>query len=253
VQWNGVARPTSYISSESAQMALTAADLAAPGPAGITVVNPGPGGGVSNALLFDVAAPGENPVPTLNGLAPASVAAGGAASADLVLVVTGLNFIPDSTVYWNGESRPTTFIDETELHAVITAADLAAGDTSGVTVVSPGPGGGESNSLTFTVVQPGENLIPAITGVNLAHTTQGAGFDLVVAGTNFIAGSVVRWNGTDRATTVNGATQATIKLTVSDLAAAGASITIFNPAPGGGESNAVVLALQTTYLPGIRK
>jgi uncharacterized protein (TIGR03437 family) len=63
-----------------------------------------------------------------------------------------------------------------------------------------------------------------------------------VTGTNFVNGAKVRVNGSDRTTTVVSATQATAAILASDVTAAGdLSITVFNPSPGGGASNAAVL------------
>src|SRR5262249_25893374 len=65
-------------------------------------------------------------------------------------------------------------------------------------------------------------------------------FTLTLNGTNFIPASQVLWNGAPRATSVSSANQLTAAISVSDLAAAGtAFITISNPAPGGGLSNAM--------------
>ena len=64
-----------------------------------------------------------------------------------------------------------------------------------------------------------------------------AGFTLSVTGTDFVPGSVVRWDGADRATTYvsSGEVQATVL--AADLASQGtATVTVFNPAPGGGTS-----------------
>jgi hypothetical protein len=60
---------------------------------------------------------------------------------------------------------------------------------------------------------------------------------LTVNGSNFIAGSVVRWDGSGRTTTFVGSTQLIASIPATDLATAGTrSITVFNPAPGGGTS-----------------
>jgi hypothetical protein len=49
---------------------------------------------------------------------------------------------------------------------------------------------------------------------------------------------VVRWNGSDRATTFVTATQLGAAISAADVAAAGtATVTVFTPAPGGGTSN----------------
>jgi hypothetical protein len=56
VRWNGAARSTTFVSATQVRAAITAADIAAPGTAQVTVVNPGTS--PSNALPFTVAAPG---------------------------------------------------------------------------------------------------------------------------------------------------------------------------------------------------
>jgi YVTN family beta-propeller protein len=71
----------------------------------------------------------------------------------------------------------------------------------------------------------------------------------VIASTGglFTAGSVVRWNGSDRPTTSNGSINAlTAQISASDIAAAGtAVVTVFNPAPGGGSSNSLTFTITT--------
>jgi hypothetical protein len=63
---------------------------------------------------------------------------------------------------------------------------------------------------------------------------------LAVYGTNFISGSIVRWGGADRTTTYSSSTQLTASITAADIATGGTvAVTVFNPAPGGGSSNAV--------------
>jgi hypothetical protein len=54
VQWNGVARPTTYVSATELRAAVPASDIAAPGTATVTVVNPAPGSATSNAKDFAV-------------------------------------------------------------------------------------------------------------------------------------------------------------------------------------------------------
>src|SRR5439155_24999182 len=59
VRWNGANRATSFINSGALHIGVTAVDLQTPGPAVVTVFNPAPGGGTSNAATFDVAPPGQ--------------------------------------------------------------------------------------------------------------------------------------------------------------------------------------------------
>jgi YVTN family beta-propeller protein len=57
----------------------------------------------------------------------------------------------------------------------------------------------------------------------------------------------VRWNGSDRPTTSNGSINGLIaQISASDVAAAGtAAVTVFNPGPGGGSSNASTFTITT--------
>jgi hypothetical protein len=54
VRWNGTDRTTTFVNGTQLTAAITAADVAAVSTASVTVVNPAPGGGVSNALPFTV-------------------------------------------------------------------------------------------------------------------------------------------------------------------------------------------------------
>ena len=89
-----------------------------------------------------------NPMPTITGFSPNSVTAGGAA---FPLIVNGANFVNASVVRWNGDSRPTTFVSTTQLTAQISVSDIAAAGRASVAVFNPTPGGGLSDSLTFTI------------------------------------------------------------------------------------------------------
>jgi 6-phosphogluconolactonase len=63
---------------------------------------------------------------------------------------------------------------------------------------------------------------------------------------NFVAGSVVRWNGSDRPTTNGSGNWVTAQLSASDIAKAGtAVVTVFNPAPGGGSSTSLTFTITT--------
>jgi YVTN family beta-propeller protein len=55
-------------------------------------------------------------------------------------------------VRWNGSDRPTTSNGSINgLIAQISASDVAAAGTAAVTIFNPGPGGGSSNTSTFTI------------------------------------------------------------------------------------------------------
>jgi hypothetical protein len=234
VRWNGAARPTAFVSATQLTATIPATDIAAVGTAQVTVNNPAPGGGTSNAQAFSIG----NPVPTLSSLNPSVATAGGPAFA---LTVTGTNFISGSVVRWNGAARPTTFVSATQLSAAISAADIAAAATAQVTVFNGTPGGGTSAARTFTITNP----VPTISGLDPSVAMAGTpAFTLTVNGTNFVASSVVRWNGTARVTTYVSATQLRAAISAVDIAVAGtATVTVVTPSPGGGTSNAQSLSI----------
>ncbi len=106
------------------------------------------GSGRSDVFLAELPQTASNPVPVLSSLSPATTAAG---AASFVLTVNGSGFVSASSVQWNGASRVTTFVSSAQLQATILATDVATPGTAQVTVVNPAPGGGTSNSLTFTI------------------------------------------------------------------------------------------------------
>jgi hypothetical protein len=90
-----------------------------------------------------------NPVPFVNQpLVPSSVTPG---SPELALTVNGTGFISTSVVNWNGTPLATAFVNAHQLVADVPSSAVASASTSSVTVFTPGPGGGTSNAVLFTV------------------------------------------------------------------------------------------------------
>jgi FG-GAP-like repeat/Abnormal spindle-like microcephaly-assoc'd, ASPM-SPD-2-Hydin len=90
-----------------------------------------------------------NPVPLINQpLVPASTVPGGQG---FVLTVNGTGFVSGSAVNWNGTPRTTSYVSASQLTATIPTSDTATNGTASVTVTSPSPGGGMSNTVYFEV------------------------------------------------------------------------------------------------------
>jgi fibronectin type 3 domain-containing protein len=108
---------------------------------------------------------------------------------------------------------------------------------------------GFSNEVTYTTppgtITGNPNPVPTLTSISPSTINAGeAGGTLTVTGTNFISGSVVRWNGSNRTATYVSATQLNAVIPASDLTTAGtASVTVFNPTPGGGTSGGVTFTI----------
>jgi uncharacterized protein (TIGR03437 family) len=140
---------------------------------------------------------------------------------------------------------PSAFVSPTQLTALIPASSFGRAGVANITVFNPivtdGAGkqfgGGSSDPLPFTI----NNLAPTLTSISPnSRLATDTGFVLTVNGTNFVSDTTVRWNGADRPTTFVSATQLTAAIAAADIATAGtASVTAFNPAPGGGTSNAL--------------
>jgi 6-phosphogluconolactonase len=128
-----------------------------------------------------------------------------------------------------------------------------------LTACGGGGGGGDGGTSQSSINQPvasgsGPNPVPTISALSPSCAPAGEQFidgvdnQLTVIGPNdFVAGSVVRWNGSDRPTTSNGSVNGlTAQISASDIAAAGtAVVTVFNPAAGGGSSNSLTFTITT--------
>src|ERR1700690_2914852 len=175
------------------------------------------------------------PTPTITTISPNSVVAGSPA---FTLTINGTNFVASSMVNFGGSVPTTTFVNSTQLTAAIPAASIASTGTPAVTVTNSAPGGGTSDAINFTITS-GLNSVPTISVLAPSCASPGEPVQLTVVGLNFVASSVVRWNGSDRPTTSNGSINGLIaQISASDIAAAGtAEGTVFNPPPDGGTSH----------------
>jgi hypothetical protein len=118
--------------------------------------------------------------------------------------------------------------------AVVTAVNgaLTRTATVAVTINNPAP-------LLASVA-------PTTLQVNSPDTT------LTITGSGFVAGSAAYVRGQPRATTLVSPTEITVKVLAADTALGGPAIlavTIVNPAPGGGTSNALVLPINGAKAP----
>jgi C1A family cysteine protease len=97
-----------------------------------------------------------------------------------------------------------------------------------------------------TTGTPQNNPVPTLTSISPSSAAAGgSAFTLTVTGTGFVSGvTKVRWNGADRTTNVVSSTQATAAIPATDIATAGtASVTVFNPTPGGGTSTGMTFTV----------
>jgi hypothetical protein len=243
---NGVARPTSFVSSNELSVTISSSEISRPGRVDISVATGQPGGGATGPIGLVVGDP-VNPQPSITSITPNPVAEGSAA---FTLKVTGARFMTGSVVRVNGIARATTFVDSAQLTAMIPASDVARTGSLTIQVFNSEPGGGLSNSVILEVKK--RNPVPRIESLSVEVVNAGeAGFTLTVNGSNFARGASVRIRGVSSATTVSrsatfvSSRQLSVQILPQDIARAGlVDISVFNPLPGGGASNIVTLIVQ---------
>ncbi len=224
VQFNGAALTTSFVDANHLTATIPVSALMAAAAIPVTVKD----ASISNALTFTVL----NPAPALNSISPMTATA----EMDLSLTVNGTGFVNGTQVQLDGSGVPTVFNSATQVTANIPGPSLAQAGTHAIDVFSPQPGGGiETNfTLFLNVVNP----VPAATQLMPTNVNAGsAGFTLMVNGSAFVPSSQIQWNGNPRTTTFVNTSQLTAAIPATDVGTSGtASVTVSNPAPGGGTS-----------------
>ncbi len=143
VRVNGSARSTRRVAPGTLEATLTETDLAEAGSLQVTVSNASPGGGSSAPSTFTVL----GVVPTVS-LLPAT---GGAVGGGFTLGVHGSGFTRASIVRWNGADLVTDYRNGRRVFATVPDALMRTAGTVSVAVFSPGPGGGTSSGIPFTI------------------------------------------------------------------------------------------------------
>lgn len=191
-----------------------------------------PNNDLSAPVALTLVAP--NPVPTVSTLVPAQVNSGSGAQ---TLTVQGSDFISSSVVRVDGTGRSTTFVDANTLTASLPGSDVSAAGTHGITVFTPAPGGGTSNSIPLTVVFV--NPAPALTSLSPSTVVTGSGArQVTINGAGFVGVSQATFEGSPRTTSLVSSNVLSVSLTSADVATPGVfSIAVTNPAPGGGTSS----------------
>ena len=158
VRWNGVPRPTTYISSTELRASLSALDVGVGGQYKVTVRNPAPDGGDSYERSFGVSSFTIDAVSTLN------VGAGQSVSGNVLVLPENGSF--DSPVSFSCSGLPrgctASFSPATVTPGVHSAS-------SKLTIVTTA----RSSSAAAAVVGPG-SLIPPATGMILVLALFGA-------------------------------------------------------------------------------
>ena len=240
VRWNGASRPTRVVNTTTLEASIPATDLSASGTAQVSVFTPAPGGGTSAALTFTI-----NPPPVLT-VSATQAAPGGPITATLTGGFGGSNdyLVLAQTGAANGSFLLFTYVGTGVINRTWTVTMPTSAGTYEFRLFVDGVRRATSPPVTVD-----SSLNPSPSASSLSPTSAvagGAAFTLTVNGSGFIASSVVRWNGTNRPTTVVSATQLQAAIAANDIVAAGtAQVTVFTPEPGGGVSSAVAFTIRS--------
>jgi hypothetical protein len=239
INWNGSPRSTAFNDATGElSVQIFASDVATANTVGITATNPVPGGGTSQVIpptdIFTIVQPQAGL--TIASLAPPNATAGGA---DFMLTVNGTGFATTDIVTWNGSARVTTIapMNTTVATAAITRDDIATAGTASVAVSTPNQVVA-TPSLAFTITGP-SNSTPALHSLSPSSATHGDGdFEMRLNGSGFGPNAFVEWNGSFIATAFISSSQLVAYIPAAEIAMTGsASVTVTNPAPGGGTSS----------------
>lgn len=156
--------PTQFQSAAGLTAQIPANLLLSGGTALINVMNPG--GLLSAAAAFQITGPATSQF-VISEMSPSAVTAGGPA---FTLTVSGSGFTSGSTIEWNGNAVPTSFISASQLTTSIPVSLVASPSSVSVTVVNAGVGA--SNAAIFAIgVAPG---VP--NGQLISHIADGGGW-----------------------------------------------------------------------------
>ena len=246
INWNGSPRSTTFNESTGElSVQIFASDVATANTIGITATNPIPGGGTSQVIpptdIFTIVQPQAGLA--IASLDPTNMNAGGAA---FTLTVNGTGFATNDVVTWNGSQRVTAIapMNTTAATAQITADDIATAGTASVAVSTPNQVVA-TPSLSFAITGT-NNPTPSLSSLSPSNTAHGGGdFEMKVNGSGFGPSATVEWNGGFIATAFISSSQLVAYIPAAEIVNMGsASVTVVNPAPGGGTSSPVMFTIK---------
>jgi hypothetical protein len=245
INWNGAPRSSTYDQNTGQLLVqIFASDVATANSISLTATNPVPGGGTSQVVsptdIFTIVQPQAGL--TIASLDPASATPGGAG---FTLTVNGTGFTTNDVVTWNGSPRTTTIapMNTTVATATITSDDIATAGTASVAVSTPDQVVA-TPSISFVITGP-SNSAPTLSSLSPSSATHGGGdFEMKVKGSGFGPDATVEWNGGFIATAFISSSQLVAYIPAAEIEVTGsATVTVTNPAPGGGTSSNVTFKI----------
>jgi hypothetical protein len=132
-----------------------------------------------------------NPVPLISTIVPATVSTG---SSDLSLAITGLQFVADSVVRADGVDMTSVYGSPTAVTATIPSALLIQAANIGISVWTPPPGGGTTQTLTLQVLGGSQAVADSLLFIGEDTSPKvllGDSYSTVVAGVDSTLNNIV--------------------------------------------------------------
>ena len=173
--------------------------------------------------------------PEITSLSPSSIAV---FDPDFTLNVLGTGFVEGSLINFNYETiAETLYISPTQLQALVPGNFHSGG---GIPVVVYNPGVEVSHEAFLDVINP----VPVLDSIEPTLVTGGYGGTLNISGSNFVDTAIGRLNGQDVNSGISWIGSGYISVPADRVSHSGnVSVTVFNPPPGGGTSNALTLTV----------
>ncbi len=190
--WNGSARTTTFVSSTSLQVALTASDAQSSGSGQLAIINPGPDGSTTPAIGVPIVPP----TPIISSVSPSSVLIDASANTPLAITIQGSQFAANATLTINGQSLAITSQSATSIRSAIPAAELSQAEQLPLVVTNPSIVSALSAPYVFYV-----EAVPTVSSITPASAPIGSSDQTIqVSGSGFLTASTVNWNGLPLAT-----------------------------------------------------
>jgi hypothetical protein len=161
-------------------------------------------------------------------------------SPDTVVTIFGNDFNPTSEAFVGSTPLQTTFVDFTQLHAVLPAYMLASPSIFAITVITNGADGSPHVSPAFSFVAYKNKPVLSSVVTSGAILENSPGENVTLTGTGFLTGAIVKVNGVSDGIEVNVINDTEIQayLPASFFAQGGIyPVTVENPYPPDAESN----------------
>jgi hypothetical protein len=161
-------------------------------------------------------------------------------SGQIEINIAGMSATGDFTVE---NQCPAILFPLQSCFGVVIFTPTAAGTRSGTVTVQDDAAGGP-HVLSATGNGLPSYPVPSVSSSAPTMVAVGTGFQLRVSGANFFPESVIRVNGVDQATSYQQSRFLYTDVNASEVNEAGdLPVSVFNPGPGGGESNVVTITV----------